>query len=97
METLNSLPVIAGMISSLIFASGTLPMLYKALRTRDLRSYSLVNIAMSNLGNLVHWIYIASLPVGPIWLLHTFYTVSTAIMLVCYLSQRSRPLQPVPA
>ena len=37
------------------------------------------------LGNAVHAIYVYSLPPGPIWLLHTFYLVSTAFMLAWYL------------
>jgi hypothetical protein len=48
------LPFIAGRISTVIFATSMLPMLIKARRTRDLTSYSLGNIVLSNLGNLVH-------------------------------------------
>jgi hypothetical protein len=40
---------------------------------------------LSNIGNLIHWLYIVALPIGPIWLLHSFYTVATATMLVWYL------------
>lgn len=79
------LPIIAGMISSLIFASSTLPMLLKACRTRDLHSYSLSHMLLSNVGNLIHSLYVYSLPVGPIWLLHTFHLVTTALMLGWYL------------
>lgn len=60
-------------------------MLVKAYRSRDLTSYSLANIALANLGNAVHSIYVCSMPPGPIWLLHTFYVVSTALMLGWYL------------
>ena len=49
-------------------------MLLKAFTTHDLRSYSLTHIALSNVGNLIHWVYVASLPVGPIWFLHGFFT-----------------------
>ncbi len=76
---------LAGSISSLMFAAGTLPMVFKAIRTRDLRSYSLGNIALSNLGNLVYWIYLAGLPFGPVWFLHIFNTVTTLVMLLLYL------------
>ena len=79
------LQILAGVASSLIFVTSNFPMLLKAFRTRDLRSYSLGQIALSNFGNLVHWVYVASLPLGPIWFLHGFFTVSTAVMLVCYL------------
>src|SRR5262245_3494110 len=60
-------------------------MLVKAYRSRDLGSYSLGNIALANLGNAVHAVYVYSLPPGPIWLLHTFYLVSSALMLSWYL------------
>lgn len=79
------LPVIAGVFSTAIFAFSTLPMLLKAVRTKDLSSYSLGNILLSNLGNLIHSIYVFSLPAGPIWLLHIFYLVTTGLMLVWYL------------
>jgi uncharacterized protein with PQ loop repeat len=77
--------IAAGSVSTLFFISSSLPMLWKAFRTKNLRSYSLSNIALSNVGNLVHWLYISSLPPGPIWLLHGFYTLTTALMLVWYL------------
>ena len=79
-----SLPVLCGVLSTLVFVGGTLPMLGKAARTRDLSSYSLGNIVASNLGNAVNWVYIASLPRGPLWWLHGFYTVTTALMLFWY-------------
>ena len=87
MELLD-LSTLAGMISTVMFAGGTVPMLHKAWKTRDLRSYSLTHLLLSNVGNLIHWLYIAALPIGPIWLLHSFYTVATAIMLVWYLRHR---------
>lgn len=85
------LPLIAGTISTVIFAIATLPMLVKALRTKDLGSYSIGNIALANVGNLVHSVYVFSLPVGPIWLLHTFYLLSTGLMLVWYVRFAARP------
>jgi uncharacterized protein with PQ loop repeat len=78
-------PLIAGSISTVIFALSTLPMLVKAFQTKDMRSYSLGNILLANLGNLVHSIYVVSLPAGPIWLLHGFYLVTTGLMLAWYL------------
>jgi uncharacterized protein with PQ loop repeat len=80
-----NLPVIAGTVSTIIFSLSTLPMLSKAFRTKDLRSYSLDNILLSNAGNVVHSVYVFHLPPGPIWLLHTFYLVTTALMPVWYL------------
>src|SRR4030095_12686014 len=68
-----------------LFRGSALPMLYKAARTKDLGSYSLGNIALANLGNAVYAIYVFSLPAGPIWAMHTFYVVSSALMLFWYL------------
>ncbi len=75
---------LAGITSTLIFAASTLPMLAKARRTRDLTSYSLGNMLLSNVGNLVHSVYVVSLPPGPIWVLHGFYLVTTATMLAWF-------------
>jgi uncharacterized protein with PQ loop repeat len=79
-----NLPVIAGVISTVIFAVSTLPMLVKAARTKDLGSYSLGNILLANIGNVIHSVYVFDLPAGPVWVLHTFYLVSTGLMLVWY-------------
>jgi uncharacterized protein with PQ loop repeat len=76
------IPLIAGTVSTVVFAVSNLPMLRKALRTRDVSSYSLSSIAMINAANAVYSLYVFSLPFGPIWGLHTFYLVSCAIMLV---------------
>jgi uncharacterized protein with PQ loop repeat len=91
MET--NLPVVAGSLSTTIFALSTLPMLLKAFRTKDLRSYSLGNIVLANVGNIIHSIYIFSLPPGPIWLLHSFYLVTTGLMLVWYVRYHWLPRQ----
>jgi hypothetical protein len=80
-----NLLVIAGAISTTIFALSTLPMLVKAFRTKDLRSYSLGNILLANVGNIIHSFYVFHLPPGPIWLLHAFHLVTTGLMLVWYL------------
>ncbi|GAA4369993.1 hypothetical protein [Agromyces bauzanensis] len=82
------IPLIAGTVSAVVFAVSNLPMLRKALRTRDVSSYSLSSIAMINAANAVYSVYVFSLPVGPIWALHTFYVVSCAIMLVLCAAQR---------
>lgn len=75
-------PILAGMISTVVFAVSNLPMLRKALRTRDVSSYSLSSITMINAANALYSLYVFSLPIGPIWALHTFYVVSCGIMLV---------------
>lgn len=79
-----TLPMLAGMVSTAVFAGSVLPMLHKALRTREMSSYSLGNIALANVGNAVHSLYVFDLPPGPIWFLHTFYLVSSALMLYWY-------------
>ena len=86
-----SLPVIAGTISTIIYACSILPMLVKAFQTKGLGSYSLGNIVMANVGNIIYSIYVFHLPAGPIWLLHTFYLVTTALMLIWYLRYQWRP------
>ncbi len=89
MET--NLPTIAGFISTALFALGTLPMLVKAFRTRDLASYSLGNILMSNVGNLIYSLYVFHLPAGPVWFLHIYNLLSTGLMLVWYLKYEGLP------
>ena len=74
----------AGIISSAMFVSSHVPMLLKAYRTRDLHSYSPLNLVLINVGNLIYWFYIVKLPFGPIWLLHAFYTFSSALLLILY-------------
>ena len=83
--TFSQLQLLAGSLSSLIFVSSNFPMLWKVLKTRDVKSYSLGQIILRNLGNLVYWIYVASLPVGPVWYLQGFFTFSGLILLACYL------------
>jgi uncharacterized protein with PQ loop repeat len=83
------LAVLAGVLSTGLFAMSYLPMLVKAARTRDLSSYSLGNLAITNVGNAVHSLYVFSLPVGPIWFLHTFYLVASALMLIWFVRFRA--------
>jgi len=80
----HTVPVLAGVASTVIFVVSTLPMMVKALRSRDLLSYSAGNIALANVGNVVHSVYVFSLPPGPIWALHSFYLMSSGLMLVLY-------------
>src|SRR5512134_1356241 len=85
------LATIAGFISTVLFALGTLPMLVKAFRTRNLASYSLGNILLSNVGNIIYSIYVFQLPPGPVWFLHSYNSVSTGLMLVWYLQYEGLP------
>jgi hypothetical protein len=76
--------VAAGSLATGVFAVSTLPMMVKARRTRDVRSYSLGNIVLGNVGNLLYTVYVLHLPMGPIWALHAFHTVTTGLMLYWY-------------
>jgi hypothetical protein len=78
------LPVLAGSAATVVFAASILPMLAKAWRTRDVASYSVGNIVLANVGNLLYTVYVLQLPAGPVWALHAFHTLSTALMLVWY-------------
>ncbi|GAB4441296.1 MAG: hypothetical protein Fur0044_37780 [Anaerolineae bacterium] len=80
----QQLSLLAGAISSLIFVGSHVPMLRRAYQTRDLRSYSRLNLILVNLGNLIYWLYLISLPPGPVWVLHSFYTLSSAWLLLWY-------------
>src|SRR5688500_12164454 len=92
----TTLPLLAGMVSTTIFAGSVLPMLVKAVRSRDLSSYSLGNLGLANVGNVVHSVYVFSLPPGPLWVLHSFYLLSTGLMLGWYLRWSRRPGEPTP-
>ena len=70
-------------------------MLLKVYKTKDLKSYSLAHISMSNFGNLMYWVYVSSLPVGPVWFLQAFFSLADVLMLTCYL--RYQILKAAPA
>lgn len=88
-------PVIAGMVSTTVFAGSALPMLVKAAKTRDLSSYSVGNLVLANTGNGIHSIYVFHLPLGPIWFLHSFYLLTSALMLFWWVRYRHSPLKGV--
>jgi uncharacterized protein with PQ loop repeat len=81
----TSLQLVAGFASSMIFITSNFPMVFKAIKTKDLSSYSLGNLALRNLGNMVYWLYVISLPMGPVWFLQAFFTLVSVVMLFCYL------------
>ncbi|MEJ2557962.1 MAG: hypothetical protein P8186_17395 [Anaerolineae bacterium] len=87
---IDFLQLAAGAASSLIFAASNLPMLARAFKTKNLESYSLSHLALSNVGNLIYWLYIVSLPFGPVWFLHGFFTITTGLMLLFYLRYQMR-------
>ena len=86
----TSVPLLAGIASTPIFAGSTLPMVAKAIRTRDLSSYSLANLVLINVGYAIYSVYVFALPLGPIWGLHIFYLTSSAAMLLGFLRFESR-------
>jgi uncharacterized protein with PQ loop repeat len=81
------LALTAGLMSTTLFVVSYLPMLYRALRTRDLSSYSRPSLVLANVGNVVQTVYVSSLPVGPIWFLHGFYLTTSALMLALHLRE----------
>lgn len=93
-----NLPLLAGTLSTVLFAAGMLPMLVKAARTKDLASYSPGNLVLINVANAVHSVYVFDLPPGPIWALHLAYVVASALMLLWWIQyghgrQAARRLQ----
>lgn len=79
-----------GAFASVIFAISHVPMVVKAVRTREVRSYSLPNLLLVNAGNALWTVYVISLPLGPIWALHTLYLLAAATMLALVVAQRRR-------
>ena len=94
MATINDLPLIAGAASTVIFAASYLPMLVKAARTKDLSSYSRTQLVLTNLANVLYSAYVFTLPPGPIWALHSFYLVTSAVMLTWSIRYRRRVAAP---
>jgi uncharacterized protein with PQ loop repeat len=88
---MEQMQMVAGSVAGLIFAAASWNMLLKAWRTKDLRSYSPGQIVLNNVGNLFYWLYIISLPFGPIWLMHAFFTVTSLLMLIWYVLYRTAP------
>ncbi|HEU5483283.1 MAG TPA: hypothetical protein VFU98_00140 [Microlunatus sp.] len=86
---LRAVAVLAGSASTTLFVVSYLPMLVRAVRTRDLRSYSRSSLVIANVGNVVQAGYVISLPAGPLWFLHGFYLVTSAVMLALHLRHGS--------
>lgn len=102
MVTFTVIGAIAGTLATLLFVGSALPMLVRAGRTRDLSSYSPANLIIANVGNLAQTIYVITIPPGPIWLMHGFNVVVSALMLLWWLrhhwlpNRRGRPPRPQP-
>jgi uncharacterized protein with PQ loop repeat len=88
---MSSVAILAGSVSTVLFAVSTLPMLIKAARTKELSSYSRGNLVLANVGNAVHSIYVLQLPAGPIWALHGFYVITSGLMLFWHLRYAKSP------
>jgi hypothetical protein len=84
-------------VSTAIFIASTLPMLVKAGRTKNLASYSLGNILLANIGNLIYAVYVFSLPLGPVWALHGFHLCATGLMLFWYVRHAGQHRRPARA
>ena len=88
---MQTVALLAGMASTTLFVVSYLPMLHKAVRTRDLASYSRSSLVLANVGNVTQAVYVISLPLGPIWFLHSFYLGASALMLGLHLRHRPVP------
>lgn len=91
--------MLAGTVATMVFALSTLPMLGKAVRSRDLTSYSTGNLVLANVGNAFYSVYVFHLPLGPIWFLHAFYLLSSGLMLFWNrrFAPRDAPTYPQPS
>ena len=75
----------------MLFVASYLPMLGRAWRTRDLASYSRPSLVLANVGNVVQAVYVATLPMGPIWFLHGFYLAASGLMLGLHFRHHTQP------
>lgn len=71
---------IAGTIARLIFVISTIPSLTRVYRTRKGDRYSLASLWMATIGNALQWVYVLSLPPGPLYALPTWNTRSAALL-----------------
>ena len=83
----NRLQILVGYLCASIFMLSRVPMLLKAIHTRDLRSYSPAHLVMSTCANLLFWIYVVGLPIGPVWILQIFFTITDVTMLTLCVAQ----------
>lgn len=88
---MEQVQVVAGSLAGLIFAAASWNMAAKAWRTKDLRSYSRGQVVLNNVGNLLYWLYVVSLPFGPIYFMHGFCTLVWVLMLIWYFAYRTAP------
>ena len=93
MVPFNVIGAIAGTVATLLVVGSALPMLVRARRTRDLSSYSPANLIIANVGNLAQTIYVITLPPGPLWLMHGFNVVVSALMFLWWLRHHWLPIR----
>ncbi|MGB3828223.1 MAG: hypothetical protein WA962_05550 [Ornithinimicrobium sp.] len=74
---------VAGTIATAVFAGSTAPMVWRAARTRDMTSYSRPSLALTNVANAIHTVYVLSLPLGPVYVLHSVHVV-VAFFMLCW-------------
>ena len=89
---MTDVAVVAGSVATAVFIVSQLPMLTKAFRSKDLSSYSPLNLTLANAGNAVQTVYVVSLPIGPLWGLHAFNVLTSGLMLVWWARYRQRPV-----
>ena len=82
--------MLSGSMSTAVFVGSALPMLVKALRTREVSSYSRGHLVLASIGNALYSVYVVSLPVGPLWFLHLFNVLTTGSMLALHLRYAGR-------
>lgn len=82
----------AGTIATAVFAGSTAPMVWRAARTRDMTSYSRPSLALTNVANAIHTVYVLSLPLGPVYVLHSVH-VAVAFFMLCW-HVRHKPAAP---
>ena len=88
---MEEMQMVSGSVAGVIFAMGSLNMVIKAWQTKDLSSYSLGQMVLNNVGNLFYWLYVISLPIGPIYFMHGFFTIVSLLMLVWYFAYQTAP------
>lgn len=89
-----TLPILAGMVSRPFSPGACCPCFSRRPARANCPRTASETSPSPTFGNAVHTVYVFHLPPGPIWFLHSFYVVSSALMLYCALSPppHSRPL-----
>lgn len=80
----------AGTISTIMLVGAVISMLWKIYRTRDMHSYSGLQIALNTIATYINLVYVTSLPFGPVYILNIFYAVVNTTMLTSWLYLRRK-------